>query len=122
MIFSGADSHTHNLNLVHSRAPCIDSLLVFYRPSVARLEVFIYECLCFCARIYMHIHRTQRFNTRFALSCNPPIMTKEEITILSLRHSSNSMSVTIICPFIYILTFSIGKKLHTLNIDNLVMY
>lgn len=122
MVFSGADSHAHNLNLVHSRAPRIDSLLDFYRPSIARLEVFIYECMCLCVRIYMHIHRTQRFNTRFASSCNSAIMTKEEITIVSLRYSSNSMSVTIIHPFTYILTFSIGKKFHTLNIDNLVMY
>lgn len=111
-----------NLNLVHSRASHIDSLLDFYRPSTARLEVFIYACVCLCAHIYMYIHRTQRFNTIFASSCNPATMTKEEITILSLTYSSNTMSLTIICPFTYILTLSIGKKFHTLNIDNLVMY
>lgn len=55
MVFSGADSHAHNLNLVHSRAPRIDSLLDFYQPSIARLEVFIHECMCLCARIYTEL-------------------------------------------------------------------
>lgn len=63
-------------------------------------------CMFVCA----HIHAYTQFNAEFASSCHPATMTKEEITIVPLKHSSNTTSVTIMYPFIYIFTLSVGKK------------
>lgn len=67
-------------------------------------------CAYVCVPIYTHIHRTQRFNVEFASYCHPATMTKEEITVLSLTYSSNTMSVTIIYPFTYIYIHTCYRK------------